>query len=215
MDIGLPVFFFWETTVIWFGVQWAFRAWLQRPGSPVPAFFRAHANRWEFAVVTALSLGISLVAVLAYRRWRHARFGFPVPRVLAAGAALAAFAALLAIDLSQYERWRSTPHRSVAEAQQAMAALPGTGTVAGTWAPLLCLESRHPAVIIRHGLNEEPLETLGVRYLLLERGALEELSNNAVLARLDPAIRERAVLTRTFLLGRHQVDLYEVPAAAP
>jgi 4-amino-4-deoxy-L-arabinose transferase-like glycosyltransferase len=215
IEIGLPVFFFWETTVVWFGVQWAFRAWLLMPKAPVPAFFRAHANRWEFAVVTLLSLGISFVAVLAYRRWRHARFDIPIPRAVSVTVVVAAVAAILAIDLAQYERWRRHPHDSVLEAQAAVAALPGTEAVAGTWAPLLCLPSRHPAIMVREGMNEAPMEKLGVRYLLLEKGTLEDLRSNALLARLNADLPRRAVLRGTFVLGAHEVELFELPAPAP
>jgi 4-amino-4-deoxy-L-arabinose transferase-like glycosyltransferase len=213
-EIGFPVFFFWETTLVWFGAQWAFRSWALRPGAAVPGFFLAHANRWEFAAVTSLSLLISFVVVLTYRRWRHSRFGIPVPKAISVAAALLAVAAILATDLVQYERWRRSPVHAVLEAQSAIAALPEGSAVAGTWAPLLCLPSRHRALMYRDGMNDEPLSPLGVRYLLSETGALEEIARNPVLSRVDPGAAGRARLLRTFRLGSHQVELHEVGPVA-
>jgi len=215
IEIGFPVFFFWETTVVWFGVQWAFRSWLNRPGAAVPDFFVQHANRWEFAVVTLLSLLISFTAVLAYRRWRRARFGIPVPRPLVLGVVIAAFAAAFTGDLIQYGRWKRDARHSVHDAQAAIAALPEEGAVAGTWAPLLALPSRHRALMWREGMNEAPLGPMRVRWLVLEKGALEEIGRNRLVARFEPDLARSAPPRATFRLGVHEVELFEVAAPRP
>jgi hypothetical protein len=67
----------------------------------------------------------------------------------------------------------------------------------------------------RDRMNESPLAPMRVRWLVLEKGALEEIGRNRLVARFEPDFARSAVPRATFRLGVHDVELFDVPPSHP
>ena len=194
--------------VTWIVVQTVVHAVVLLGYQWIPEWFYRHQFRWEFAIVLALAAPIALLLSSLWLNWK--KFTLDI----SPGGVSALFAAtLIAVLFMNAFGARSIlrPSYRIRGAAASLTQLPQGSVIAGTWAPLLSLDSRHRSLILWRNMNSEPgvLERLRVTHLLLQHGSGEALEQNpAFIERLYGFARP--VPMETFMIEGAELNLYRL-----
>ena len=162
----------------WFIVQGVVHSSVDRWYRSVPAWFFEHQFRYEFLVVFLVATPVTVLLAHLWLRWK--RFTLDLSPTFVSWSFAALLLAVLWGGVAPV-RWLLEPRYEVRDASRVIEALPLDAVVAGTWAPLLTLDSGRRGLVIWPRLNNvRPIETHGITHLLLQRGSSEDLPNNRV-----------------------------------
>lgn len=194
----------------WFIVQGVVHSSVDRWYRSVPAWFFEHQFRYEFLVVFLVATPVTVLLAHLWLRWK--RFTLDLSPTFVSWSFAALLLAVLWGGVAPV-RWLLEPRYEVRDASRVIEALPPDAVVAGTWAPLLTLDSGRRGLVIWPRLNNvRPIETHGITHLLLQRGSSEDLPNNRVFASPAGGGMPAVELLRTLPLGDHRLDLYRADA---
>jgi len=136
---------------------------------------------------------VSLVFFIIILRWTKKRPLPSVKRVASYGFAVALVSLILVHNLSLYGRWWKKPQYKEITISREIGKRVHQGTIAGLWAPLVCMENKNRALCIAPGWfnDRAPYEKYRFTHLFLWRG-----NRDAELSMV------RRVLGRAFLKNR-------------
>ena len=195
---------------IWFVVQGLVHSSVERWYRSIPDGFFNHQFRYEFLLVFLVATPLTVLAAHLWLRWK--RFTLTLSPAIVSWSFAALLAGILAGGVAPV-RWLMAPRYEVRDAARVIETLPPGSVVAGTWAPLLTLDSGRRGLVIWPRLNNrQPIANFGVTHLLLQQGSSEDLPNNRVFA--SPAGGGMPAVERitTLPLGDHRLELYRVVA---
>jgi hypothetical protein len=177
----------------------------------IPRAFFHHQFRYEFALVVVLAAPIAFFLAHLWLKWKKFTFEMS-PRVVSVVFTLFLCGILLTNAVAAVLILRTGS--DVRDASQVLSELPRGSVVAGTWAPLLCLDTGNRSLVIWPTMNNEPdaLERRGVTHLLLQRGSREALETNPAFAGRGVDETRSVRRLRQIRLGQVDLDLYELTA---
>lgn len=191
------------------GVHWIVNRWYMR----IPPEFFRHQFRYEFLLVVLLATPLAVLLAHLWLRWKKFQFDLS-PHAVSWAFALSLLA-VLAAWVAPFQ-WSMAPRFTIRDVGRELRKLPEDAVVAGTWAPLLSLESSRRGLVLWPTINsQDPIRRFGVTHLLLQRGSSEDLNHSRVLPRIDPPIEPRLTRLGELALGRGVLDLYRVETPAP
>lgn len=179
----------------------------------IPAAFFRHQFRYEFLVVLLVSAPLTVLLGHLWLRWKKFQFELSPRSVTYVFTFL--LLAVMAARVAPFQ-WTLEPRFDVRNAGRRLAELPESSVVAGTWAPLLSLESGRRGLVLWPTINNvDPVRRFGITHLLLQRGSSEDLDHSRVLPRIVPPVEPRLTPLGELRLGRVVTDLYRIEPVRP
>jgi 4-amino-4-deoxy-L-arabinose transferase-like glycosyltransferase len=159
-------------------------------------FLASHSHK---IVLTMIGLAVTGVALWSWKNIQR----FSPKTVLTVIVLL-----FLAADFSPYVKWLAHPRYTVAAASQDLQQKVGEGTVAGSWAPALCLETKLKEFPFWENIvNDQNLtKTIPVTHLLLERNYFDL----EFVQRAYPEILAGARIIETYDINNRMIDLWKL-----
>lgn len=203
--------------VTWFTVQGGVHVAVGAAYRRIPDEFFRHQFRYEFALVFLIATPIVILLAHLWLRWKKFTFEMSPSFVSILFAVLLA-GILVTNGLAAMAMFQAG--KDVRTAARTISGLPRGSTLAGTWAPLLTLESEHRGYVVWPGMNDRTMTAVtpgsgtggpvAVTHLLLQRGSRESLPLNPSLRNLKIDAARRLRWLRQLRIGRLELDLYEV-----
>ncbi len=200
-DLDIMVVLGLITLVVWTAVQSLVHVTVLARADAIPEWFFDHIFRYELLIVVLVTVPVIVLVFRLWLKWRRFTLRISPAVTLAVFAVLSL--AILGRDAVIAARFLDAP-RELLTVGAELRSLPGGSVVAGSWAPLMALDSGHRGLVIWPGMNDESAPAdLGVTHLLLQRGSSEEVLAGS------PDARD-AMRLRTFPVGRNFLDLYAI-----
>jgi hypothetical protein len=194
--------------VTWFTVQGVVHLAVLAGYQRIPQAFFEHQFRYEFGLVFLIATPIVILLAHLWLRWK--KFSFEMSPAFVSSLFAVLLAGILATNAyAAISMFRG--EKDVRNAGRTVSELPQGSIVAGTWAPLLTLESGYRGFVIWPGMNDRAkLGPGSVTHLLLQRGSRESLPLNPSLREMNVDVNRQVRWLRPLKIGLVELDLYEV-----
>lgn len=173
----------------------------------IPRAFFDHQFRYEFLIVLVVAVPLIVLASHGWLRWK--KFTLAVSPALALGLFILGTSLVLASDAWVGRAVFTGRADILAAGRGAAAALPDGAVMAGSWAPVLSLDSGRRGLVVWPGMNDHrPVATHGITHLVLQQPSREGPDTNSGFRDEAAEIRARMRFVRDWPVGRVRLALY-------
>jgi hypothetical protein len=200
------------TLVIGTTVQAAVHSFVMLRHDDIPAGFFNHQFRYESLIVALVAIPLILLASHAWLRWK--KFTLAVSPVVALGLFALGVTLVLASD-AWIGRAILRGRPDIVTAGRGASALPAGSVLAGSWAPVLSLDSGHRGLVVWSGMNDHrPVATYGITHLALQQPSREGPDTNAGFRDEAAEVLARMRFVGDWPVGRVKVAVYALDGGA-
>lgn len=184
---------------------------------PVSLLLKFASSRIPPHFFTPFSLNVSLIILsflgtsllyVVLKTWPETKISFSFP--LKKGFSFSLVIGILAFQVPQYLDWAISPRYQFKHISQDLGKALEKATLAGLWAPVICLENKHRAHEYYPGvINDSPdfFHKYGITHVFTTTAYGE----NKNFERNFPQIMNKAQLLARYHIWKNQVLLYQVP----